>query len=388
MAGLIFPWRAGNQFELLIDGPAFFNDWLARIEQAREQIDIELYLVSSGESADRVEAALIAAVERGVSVRCLFDSFGSRHFRSAQRRHWLEAGIELRFYNPLRWTRGLENFYRDHRKLLIVDGHTAYIGGTGLTDQFWLPDYEYSQWHEVMVRVQGPVVTDWQSLFDNQWGSCIQRFFWQQNNSPQRTAQHTTPALPFANIGKSRVAYAASTQHRDIQKSLLRALKGAHQTIWLATPYFLPTWAIRRALRKAAVRGVDVRLLLTGRHTDLPPVRWAGQRYYPALLRKGVRIFEYQPRFLHLKMVMVDDWVSIGSCNFDHWNLRFNLEGNLEARDQGLLEQVHNCLLNDFEQSIEITEETWQQRPLLERVRQRLWGWMDRVVINFLDSRK
>ncbi|HKM37314.1 MAG TPA: phospholipase D-like domain-containing protein [Thiopseudomonas sp.] len=388
MAGLIFPWRAGNQFELLIDGPAFFNDWLARIEHAREQIDIELYLVSSGYSADRVEAALIAAVERGVSVRCLFDSFGSRHFRPVQRSHWLEAGIELRFYNPLRWTRGLENFYRDHRKLLIVDGHTAYIGGTGLTDQFWLPDHEHSQWHEVMVRVQGPVVTDWQTLFDNQWGSCIQRFFWQQNNSPERTAKHKTPALPFANIGKSRVAYAASTQNRDIQKSLLRALKGAHQTIWLATPYFLPTWAIRRALRKAAVRGVDVRLLLTGRNTDLPPVRWAGQRYYPALLRKGVRIFEYQPRFLHLKMVMVDDWVSIGSCNFDHWNLRFNLEGNLEARDRGLLEQVHNCLINDFEQSIEITEETWRQRPLFERVRQRLWGWMDRVVINFLDSRK
>ncbi len=388
MAGLIFPWRAGNQFQLLVDGPAFFTDWLARIEQAREQIDIELYLVSSGESANRVEAALIAAVQRGVRVRCLFDSFGSRRLRSAQRQHWLAAGIELRFYNPLRWQRGLENFYRDHRKLLIVDQQVAYIGGTGLTDQFWQPDSEYSQWHEVMVRVVGPVVNDWQNLFDSQWRSCIQRFFWQQNNSPKKVPQYNMPALPFANVGKARVAYAASTQHRDIQKALLRALKGAHQTVWLATPYFLPTWAVRRALRKAAVRGVDVRLLLTGRHTDLPAVRWAGQRYYPALLRKGVRIFEYQPRFLHLKMVVVDDWVSIGSCNFDHWNLRFNLEGNLEARDSGLLEQVRACLLDDFAQSIEVTEESWRQRPLLERARQRLWGWVDRLAINFLDRRK
>jgi phosphatidylserine/phosphatidylglycerophosphate/cardiolipin synthase-like enzyme len=141
-------------------------------------------------------------------------------------------------------------------------------------------------------------------------------------------------------------------------------------------------------LRKAAVRGVDVRLLLTGRHTDLPPVRWAGQRYYPALLRKGVRIFEYQPRFLHLKMVMVDDWVSIGSCNFDHWNLRFNLEGNLEARDSGLLEQVADSFQADFLQSLEITDDIWKQRPLIQRLRQRLWGWMDRLVINFLDKRK
>lgn len=388
MAGLIFPWRAGNQFKLLIDGPAFFSDWLAQVESAREQIDVELYLVRSGESADHVEAVLIAAVQRGVRVRCLFDSFGSRHFKHSQRQRWLDAGIELRFYNPLRWTRGLQNFYRDHRKLLLIDQQLAYVGGAGLTDHFWQPGVEHSLWHEVMVRVQGPVISDWQALFDYQWHSCLERFFWQQNNSPRPTAIQDIPALPFANIGKARVAYAASTQHRDIQKSLLRSIKGAHQTVWLATPYFLPTWAVRRALRKAAVRGVDVRLLLTSRNTDLPAVRWAGQRYYPALLRKGVRIFEYQPRFLHLKMVMVDSWVSIGSCNFDHWNLRFNLEGNLEARDVGLLEQVRHSFQNDFQDSLEITEELWQQRPLLERTRQRLWGWMDRLVINFLDKRK
>ena len=388
MAGLIFPWRAGNQFELLIDGPAFFNDWLARIADARESIDIELYLVSSGESTDRVESALIAAVHRGVRVRCLFDSFGSRQFRSVQRKRWLAAGIELRFYNPLRWRWGLQNFYRDHRKLLLIDQQTAYIGGAGLTDHFWQPDAEHSDWHEVMVRVQGPVVQDWQLLFANQWQSCIERFFWQQNNRPKRTQLAPVPPLPFANQGKARLAYAASTQHRDIQKSLLRAISAAHHSVWLATPYFLPTWSIRRALRKAAVRGVDVRLLLTGRHTDLPSVRFAGQRYYPMLLRKGVRIFEYQPRFLHLKMVMVDDWVSIGSCNFDYWNLRFNLEGNLEARDLGLLKQVRRSFKADFQDSLEITEALWQQRPALQRIRQRIWGWLDRVVINFLDKRK
>ncbi len=387
MAGLIFPWRANNQFELLVDGPAFFEDWLARVADAREQIDIELYLVTSGNSADRVEDALIAAVQRGVQVRCLFDGFGSRGFRPVQRRRWLAAGIDLRFYNPLRWNRGLQNFYRDHRKLLLIDQQVAYVGGAGLTDQFWQPGAVNSDWHEVMVRVQGPVVEDWQTLFDDQWDSCIERFFWQQNNSPKQVSKQDIQALPFANIGKSRVAYAASTQHRNIQKSLLRAIKGAHQTVWLATPYFLPTWSVRRALRKAAVRGVDVRLLLTGRHTDLPSVRWAGQRYYPALLRKGVRIFEYQPRFLHLKMVMVDSWVTIGSCNFDHWNLRFNLENNLEARDLGLQEQVWHSFANDFQESLEITEEVWRQRPLTQRIRQRLWGWMDRLVINFLDKR-
>ena len=323
MAGLIYPWRAGNQFQLLVDGPAFFNDWLAQVDQAVGQIDIELYLVSSGKSADRVEEALIAAVQRGVRVRCLFDSFGSRGFRSAQRRRWLEAGIELRFYNPLRWTRGLENFYRDHRKLFIVDQQVAYIGGTGLTDEFWDPDTEHSQWHEVMVRVKGPVVTDWQSLFDYQWGSCIHRFFWQQNNSPKQVPRHSVPPLPVTNLGKARLAYAASTQHRDIQKSLLRTIKGAHGRV-VGRP-FPPAWAIRRALQEAAVRGLDVRLL--------PPdaTQFTASAGQGAVILAAQRVRILINRVLHKSLWWTTGWC--WPCNLIHWDLRFK---NNRGRDADL----------------------------------------------------
>ena len=110
--------------------------------------------------------------------------------------------------------------------------------------------------------------------------------------------------------------------------------------------------------------------------------------YYPRLLKAGVRIFEYQPRFLHLKMVLVDDWVSVGSCNFDHWNLRFNLEANLEALDAQLTSAVADSFIADFQQSREITLDDWQRRPLLKRIQQRLWGWLDRLVVNLLDRRR
>ncbi len=185
-----------------------------------------------------------------------------------------------------------------------------------------------------------------------------------------------------------RVAYADARQHLDIVQSLVRSLRNAKERVWLATPYFLPSWKVRRALIKAARRGVDVRLLLTGRNTDHPPVRFAGQRYYPRLLRANVRIFEYQPRFLHLKMVLVDGWVSIGSCNFDHWNLRFNLEANVEALDHRFTEQVAASLCRDFDDSREITLEDWHARPLLKRLYQRLWGWLDRLAVNLLDRRR
>jgi cardiolipin synthase len=230
-----------------------------------------------------------------------------------------------------------------------------------------------------MVEIEGPLVGDWQQLFEQLWHA---RFSWRPSHQPVALS---LPECPPAGVGLGRVAYANAAQHRDIVLSLLRALKGARQRVWLATPYFLPTWKIRRALRRAAARGVEVRLLLAGRNTDHPPVRFAGQRYYPKLLRAGVRIFEYQPRFLHLKMVLVDDWVSVGSCNFDHWNLRFNLDANVEALDPGLTQAVAASFIDDFANSREITLDDWRQRPWWRRTQQRLWGWLDRLAVNLLD---
>ncbi len=384
MAGPIFPWRPDNHFELLIDGPVFFPRMLEVIAAAREQVDLELYLVESGRCAEVVIEALAAAAARGVVVRCLFDHYGSLALSAGLRQVLIDAGVELRWYNPMRLRRGLRNLYRDHRKVLIVDQQWAAIGGTGLTDQFWQPDQASSEWHEVMVQIEGPLVADWQMLFDRQWRANLRRTAW-------RPATHfglpRLPRLPASGDGLGRVAYADARQHRDILRSLVRAINSGKQRIWLATPYFLPTWKVRRSLRRAASRGVDVRLLLTGPRTDHPSVRYAGHNYYPRLLRAGVTIFEYQPCFSHLKMVLIDDWVSVGSCNFDHWNLRFNLEANVEALDPGLTADVARSFEHDFAASVRINLDKWHMRPLWWRVQQRLWGWLDRLVINLLDRR-
>jgi phosphatidylserine/phosphatidylglycerophosphate/cardiolipin synthase-like enzyme len=384
MAGPIFPWRSNNRFQLLIDGPQFFPRMLAAIDAAQTQVDLELYLVEAGACADEVVEALARAAERGVSVRCLFDGYGSLAFGQGQRERLLVAGVELRLYNAVRLHRGLRNLYRDHRKLLLVDQGMAVVGGTGVTDQFWTPGETSSEWHEVMVEMHGPLVSDWQALFDRQWRANLRRTAW-------RPATHFglphLPPTPVAGSGLGRVAYADSRQHRDILRSLVRNLNSGQKRIWLATPYFLPTWSVRRSLRRAAARGLDVRLLLTGPRTDHPSVRYAGHRYYPKLLRAGVKIFEYQPCFLHLKMVLVDDWVSIGSCNFDHWNLRFNLEANLEALDPDLTRDVEASFERDFVASHLISLDAWHARPLWWRVQQRIWGWLDRVVVNLLDRR-
>jgi phosphatidylserine/phosphatidylglycerophosphate/cardiolipin synthase-like enzyme len=384
MAGAIFPWREENKFELLIDGPAFFPRMIQAIEKAEQQVELELYLVEAGLCAEAVVQALVDAAKRGVIVRCLFDDFGSLAFTLGLRNRLTEAGVILRFYNKVNWRRGIRNFYRDHRKLLLVDKQLAVVGGTGVTDEFWRPNHDTSEWHEVMVEIRGPLVIDWQALFDRQFHANQRRTAWRP---AQNFGLPRLPPAPVTGEGLGRVAYADSRQHRDILQSLVRALNSGQKRIWLATPYFLPTWKVRRSLRRAAARGIDVRLLLTGPRTDHPSVRYAGHRYYPRLLRAGVKIFEYQPCFLHLKMVLIDDWVSLGSCNFDHWNLRFNLEANLEALDPALTLAVAQSFEKDFAVSNLVSLEDWKARPLWRRVQQRVWGWLDRLVVNVLDRR-
>ena len=383
--GVVFPWRGDNRFELLVDGAHFFPRMLDAIATAQRQVELELYLVEDGLCFERLREALVAAARRGVRVRCLFDSFGCLKLGTANRQALVDAGVELRLYNPIRWRRGLRNLFRDHRKILLVDDQFGYVGGTGATDEFWNPENPQDSWHEVMVEMRGPLLDDWRSLFEFQWRRCGERRFWRPVE-PLQPAR--LPAAPAKRSGLGRLAYAAARQHRDILRALLRALGQSRRQVLLATPYFLPTRKVRRALMKAARRGIDVRLLLSGQRTDHPAVRYAGHRYYPRLLRAGVRIFEYQPRFLHAKMVLVDDWVSIGSCNFDHWNLRWNLEANLEAFDPPLGAAVAGCFAQDFAQSKEITLADFQNRPLPMRLYQRLWGWLDRIVINLLDQRR
>ena len=382
MPQAVFPWREGNRFQLLIDGDQFFPRLLAAIDAARSQVELELYLVEAGTCAEQLVDCLCRAARRGVPVRCLFDAFGAQRLGTRLSARLRQAGVLLRLYNPISWRRGVRNLYRDHRKLLLVDQQLAWVGGAGVTDDFWLPEPAVSHWHELMVEMAGPVVADWQILFEREWEACVDA------NCAWRPYIHPVdhlPARPLPGEGLGRVAYADARQHRDILQSLLRNLGHARQRIWLATPYFLPSWRVRKALRKAAQRGVDVRLMLSGRLTDHGPVRFAGHRYYPKLLRSGVRIFEYQPRFLHLKAVLVDDWVSIGSCNFDHWTLRFNLEANLEALDPALTAALASNFESDFRLSREITLDDWFARPLAMRISQRLWGWLDRLVVNLMD---
>lgn len=362
-----FPWRTGNRFELLIDGPAFFTRMLASIATARRYVFLELYLVESGVIAGRFVEALAAAARRGIAVHVLLDAFGALRLGPDERQRLRAAGVQLAFYNPLRWRKRLGNLLRNHRKLLLVDGEVAFVGGAGVTDDFDPEEQPELRWRETMLAIAGPVVTDWHVLFVRTWTAC--------GLPPPALAVPDAIGRPGDQAG--RVVASERLQREQVSRSVIVQVRAARRRVWIATAYFTPSWKLRRALRAAAGRSLDVRLLVPGRRVDHPLIRYAGRRLYSSLLRHGVRIFEYQPRFLHAKVVLVDDWCSIGSSNLDRWNLHWNLEANQEVDDRGLAESVTTMLQADFALAEEIVWTRWRRRGRWPRLLERLGGAVD-----------
>lgn len=367
-AATYFPWRHGNRFRLLVDGEAFFPAMLEAIAAARRQVLLEMYLVASGTVMTRFIDALTAAARRGVRVCLLFDDFGAYGLAAVDRTALTRAGCELAFYNPLVISRLRHNLLRDHRKLLVVDDVCAFVGGAGLTDDFDAASRGALHWHDLMVEIRGPLVGDWQRVFALNWRRWAAM--------PVAAREVDAPAGP--QVG--RVSLADNKGRAEVRRGLLLQLDRSRRRAWLATAYFVPSRKLRRRLVRAARRGIDVRLLLPGRHTDVPPVRRAGRRFYSRLLRAGVRIYEYAPRFQHSKAALVDDWASIGSSNQDRWNLRWNLEANQEIDDVEFAEVTAALFQRNFQDSEEIDYHWWRTRPWSTRLAERFWGAIDRWV--------
>jgi phosphatidylserine/phosphatidylglycerophosphate/cardiolipin synthase-like enzyme len=363
-----WPWRPGNDFLLLHDNEDFFARMLEAIDAAREYVLLEMYLVESSRIASRFIEALRAARARGARVCVIFDAFGSLHLRRSDRRRLTEAGVELRFFHPLHLRKGLRNLLRDHRKLLLTDGATAFVGGAGLTDEFTAAAAN-GAWREMMVQIRGPVVRDWQRAFAGTW---------RRIGPPLDLPAPACAPNPLGALG--RLSVSEARQHSVLANGVLRRIDAAALRVWIMSAYFVPSRRFRRALRRAARRGVDVRLLLPGARTDHPWVRQAARRFYGKMLRNGVQIYEYQPRMLHAKMTLCDDWLSIGSSNLDRWSFRWNLEANQEIAAGEVADAAAALFQADLALSRAITRRSWRKRAWFDRLRESIAGTLDRVL--------
>jgi cardiolipin synthase len=363
------PIRGGNRVDLYADGQLATTAMIEAIRAAREEVLLESYIFDADATGERYREALVEAAARGVRVRALVDAIGSFNTRTDFFAPLAAAGGEARFFHRIltyRWT----HLFRDHRKLLICDRRVAFTGGMNIADEYsvfsrWRRRLPAKAMRDTQLRMEGPAAWDFVPVFSEGWE--------RSGGAPLPVA-----AAPADEHGDARILVLDSRPRRGHQETaavLAAIAAGARETFWLSNGYFAPGRTVVAILGYAARRGLDVRLLLPGEKTDMPVVRHAGHGWYSRLLKRGVRIFEYQKATLHAKTVVADRHISvIGSSNLDFRSFRFNAECNAVVLHDGLGQSLATTFERDLEDSQEVRLPTWKRRGNVHRALDRAAG--------------
>lgn len=387
-----------NRLTLLRGGDELFPAMHAAIAAARDEVWLATYLFHDDPAALALVEALVQAAGRGVQVRVVVDGFGSNRTVGRLQRLLAPAGVQFAVFRPLhRWTHWLQpgQLRRQHMKVCVVDDAVGFIGGINLIDDRFDLHHGLSELPRLdfAARAEGPVVAPMMQAVRAVWSRAAlgrawrqeaqallleprplhhMRQVWQQVRMPRKSRR----AQALQALAPMRAAFVLRDnlrQRRTIERAYIAAIRRARRRVWVVSPYFYPGQEFRRALRQAAERGVDVRLLLQGK-LDYRFAGLAARVLYHELLRHGVQVYEYTPAFLHAKVALVDDdWATIGSSNIDPLSLLLNLEANLVVRDGAFV----GSLAAELEEAWGVSQQIGVANAPL-----RGWaGWVSRAVV-------
>ena len=341
-----------TEFKLFTEGDELYAAMAHSIRAATHRVFLASYILAADEVGTVLLNELMRQSRRGLDVRVHVDALGSRSSLPRHHRRLLRAaGVRLRRFHRWSWRQPMRYNRRDHRKLLVVDGQIAYLGGFNIHREGSQRFYGPTRWRDSHVCFGGALAVEAEALFDAFW------------------CGHPDWAPRARNEGDSQIIPNTSRRCRiQLRCAIKDQLATAAKSIWLVTPYFVPDRGLRKQLILAARRGVDV-CILTTEKTDSAPAQWAARAFYGELIENGVRIFEYTPRFLHAKVLLVDDnWGSIGTANFDYRSLFINYEVTLISRNGPLINQLKKNFLNDLQDSAEITGMVWKRRGFIHGI--------------------
>jgi cardiolipin synthase A/B len=392
------PLVAGNRTTLLEDGPATYKSMFEAIRNARDHINLETYIFEDDEVGQRFADALIEKQSRGVQVNIIYDSLGSVKAPSEFFDRLRKAGIRVLEFgplNPLASRKAYEVNHRDHRKILVVDGRIAFVGGLNISsvyasspssgrravprdgkgeskDARQSKDPKSIPWRDTHVRIEGPVVRDFQKLFLETWEK--------QKGEPLPKRNYYPSAQNVGNHVVRAIGSSADEEYSAIYVTLVSAFANAERSIDITIAYFLPDEQLLGAITDAAKRGVKVRMVMPSQ-SDFWAVFHAGRSRYEDLLRAGVKVYERKDSLLHAKTIVIDEvWSTVGSTNLDPRSFLHNDEVNAVVLGYDFARDMLAMFQRDIGQSREITAEDWRQRPVGDRMREwaaRIWEyWM------------
>ncbi len=353
---------------LLKNGAEAFPAMFSAMDRAASSIAFEMYIFSDDDTGREFREHLVNAAVRGVQVRVLVDSWGSWNLPDSFWDGLRAAGGMVRWFHPLT-RRGFLPF-RNHRKLLLVDDLTAYLGGLNIADEYFRGEEGRPPWRDNMLEIAGPEVSRLRRSFSRMWviaDTPLRRLI-QVLRRDRAVRGDAAGAVRFLESGPENPV-------RPVRGAYRQVVQDAVTNIDLAMGYFYPHGSMLRTLKRAVRRGVRVRLLVP-LHTDVPISRWAARGLYGRLLRAGVEVWEYTPSMMHSKLAIADDIVVAGSANLDIRSGRINYELVAIVADAELAAQARADFEDDLKQSVRIRIEEWRNRSLVQKLKERLSYWL------------
>lgn len=355
------PIAAGNRVEALLNGDEIFPSMLEAIRGAKNTITFETYIYWSGSIGRAFTEALVERSQAGVRVHLLIDWVGSGKMEEAYLEQMRAAGVRIEKYHPLEWYTVERLNNRTHRRLLVVDGRIGFTGGAGIAD-IWLGDaQDPSHWRDTHFRIRGPAVAQMQAAFVENWVEVTGEAL----HGSEYFAPIADGGEQLAQVFKSSPTSGSESMHL----MYLLSITAARQSILLSNAYFVPDAIAVRAMIAALRRGVQIRVITPGSHTDVEVVRSASRALWGDLMRAGAEFYEYQPTMFHCKVMIVDGhWVSVGSTNFDSRSFSLNDEANLNVYDAGFARRQVEIFEDDLKASRRVSLEEWENRPWGEKL--------------------
>ena len=358
------PVLEGNRVVGLNNGDEIFPAMLAAIRAARSTITFETYIYWSGQIGREFADALSERARAGVRVHVLLDWVGSEKIEEGLLRRMEASGVRIRRFHPLHWYTLSRINNRTHRKLLVVDGRVGFTGGVGIADPWLGRAQDATHWRDSHYRLEGPAVGQMQSAFMDNWMEAAGEVLHGEGYFPA--------LLPVGGSRAQVLSSSPASGSETVRLMYLLSIAGARRSVRLAASYFVPDDLALRTFVAASRRGVTIEVVVPGPVIDAEIVRRASRARWGALLRAGVRIYEYQPTMFHCKVMIVDDqWVSVGSTNFDDRSFRLNDETNLNVLDASFAATQIDAFEQDKAKSREVTLQAWEHRPWKEKLWER-----------------
>lgn len=359
------PYLTGNDVDLLLDGEATFASILAGIDAATSYILFQFFIVKDDEIGREIQRHLIAKAQEGVKIYFIYDEIGSHDLPNAYKNELREAGVQIYDFHTRKGPRNrFQINFRNHRKIVVVDGRVSWIGGHNVGDEYLGRDPQFGHWRDTHIRIEGPATIPVQISFAEDWhwaaGTPIPELDW----TPAASPNGSLPVLVVPSGPADKLETAALM--------FLHAIHSAKKRLWIASPYFVPDDAILAALQLAGLRGVDVRILIPDKADHLL-VYLAAFSYFEEASRTGVRFFRYTDGFLHQKVMLIDDRISsVGTANLDNRSFRLNFEITGFIADPAFARKIERMLEDDFAHSREMSRSGADRQPFWLRLGSRL----------------